>query len=153
MPPLMLDYIHQDAEALERTLAQNEPAVQHLVHQVRERGIQRIILSGMGSSDTAAQMALPVYLNHCPLPTWVLMSPDPINYYAPLVDDRALVIAISRSGERGAVLEVLRQANQRGALCVALTGTPDSLLAQEAQVRLVTQEGLEKSFPKTLSAL
>lgn len=153
MPSLMLDNIHQDAEALERTLAANETAVRRLAFQAGQRDIRRVILSGMGSSDTAAQMALPVYFNHFPLPVWAIASPDPLTYASPLVNEHTLLVLISRSGERGAVLDVLREATQRGAFCVAVTGSPNSLLAQESQYLLLTEEGPEKSFPKTKSVI
>ena len=78
------------------------------------------------------------------------MSAPELGYYAPrLVDVQTLVVVVSRSGERGAVVNALADSLQRGAFGVAVTGVADSLLAQTAQLTLLTAEGPEITFPKT----
>ena len=152
-PYQMIGYIHEGPEALRRTLEANEATVLSLAQRVREAGIQRIVLTGIGSSYTAAMMALPVFRYHCPLPTYVLSGPEAGYYASRLVDRTALVIAISRSGERGVVVHTLAEAVQRGALGVAVTAGADSLLAKKAHVALVTAEGREITWPKTKSVV
>jgi glucosamine--fructose-6-phosphate aminotransferase (isomerizing) len=149
----MIGYIHDGPGALQRTLEASEAAVLSLARSVREAGIQRIVLTGIGSSYTAAMMALPVFRFHCPQPTYVLSGPEAGYYASRLLDRQSLVIAISRSGERGVVVGTLADAVQRGALGVAVTAVTDSLLAQEAKVTLVTAEGPEVTWPKTKSVV
>jgi len=147
----MIEYIHEAPQALARTLETNEIPIQQLVENVRRRGIQRVLLTGLGSSYTSALMAAPLFYYHCPLPTRVLSSGE-IPYYAGCwIDERTLMVVISRSGERGLAVNALVDAVQRGALAVAITGVADSLLAEKGQSTLITVEGAEITFPKTKS--
>jgi glucosamine--fructose-6-phosphate aminotransferase (isomerizing) len=149
----MIGYIHEGPQALGRTLEATEQPVLALAARVRKSRVRRIFLTGIGSSYTAAMMALPVFRYHCRLPTHVLPGNE-LDYYASRwLDERALVIAVSRSGERGAVVDVLTQAVERGALGVAVTAAPQGLLAQKAHMALITAEGPESTWPKTKSVV
>jgi glucosamine 6-phosphate synthetase-like amidotransferase/phosphosugar isomerase protein len=68
-----------------------------------------------------------------------------------LVDKKSLVIAVSRSGERGWVVEALKKSIDRGAFGIAITGSKDNLLSQSAQITLETSEGPEITYTKTKS--
>ncbi len=149
----MIGYIHEGPAALQRTLDENEAAVQSIAEMVRRRKLRRVILSGVGSSYTAAVMAAPLFDNHCALPTVVVRSTDHGHYASRLIDEQALVVVVSRSGERDWVVNALRQAVERGAYGVAMTGVADSLLAQQGQLTLLTREGPEITFPKTKSVV
>jgi len=149
----MIKYIHEGPDALSRTLEANRAAVGTLSERVRETGLLRILVTGVGSSYTAATMALPTFRYHCALPTYVMPASEFPYYVSRLVDKRSLVIAVSRSGERGAVVDALSEAVRRGALGVGVTGAADSLLARKSQVALVTAEGAEITFPKTKSVI
>jgi len=149
----MIGYIHEGPSALQRTLDENEAAVQSLIETVRRRKLRRVILSGVGSSYTAAVMAAPLFHNLSALPTIVLHSTDHGHYASRLIDEHALVVVVSRSGERDWVVNALRQAVERGAYGVAMTGVADSLLAQQGQLTLLTSEGPEITFPKTKSVV
>ena len=60
----MIDYIHEGPEALRRTLEANERPVQDLAEAMARRGIERVILTGIGSSHTAMTMAAPLWAAH-----------------------------------------------------------------------------------------
>jgi len=149
----MIDYIHEGPQALGRTLESNETAIASLVATMRDRGIQRLILSGVGSSHTAAMMAYPLMRYHVPITVDVIPSTEFAYYGDRLLNPQTAVVVVSRSGERGWVVEAMDDARRRGALGVAMTGVADSLLAQHAQVTLLTAEGPEITFPKTKSVL
>ncbi len=149
----MIEYIHEGPDALSRTLNANRAAVRGLAERVRKAGVRRILVTGLGSSYTAAMMALPTFRYHCPFPTYVMPASEFPYYVSRLVDKRSLVIAVSRSGERGAVVDALSESVRRGALVVGVTGAADSLLALKSQVALVTSEGAEITFPKTKSVI
>ena len=149
----MIRYIHEGPVALEKTLRDNSAGVEELLGQIRERKISRIILSAVGSSYTAALIALPLFQYHCRIPTYVMSSPEINAYGERLVDKNTLIISISRSGERGWVVDSLKKAVELGALCVAITAVSDSLMASYANMALITSEGKEITFPKTKSVI
>jgi glucosamine--fructose-6-phosphate aminotransferase (isomerizing) len=147
----MLDYIHESPATLEKTLKVNQLKINEIVQMARERKVNKVVLSGLGSSYTAAMMSAPLFQQFCPFPTAVINSEE-TNYYSDRwIDRHSLVVVVSRSGERGAVIDTLNLANQKGALAVAVTGMADSLLAQNSKISLTTQEGAEITFPKTKS--
>ncbi len=152
-PYQMIGYIHEGPDALRRTLDANEAALEYITGQVRTAGIRRVILTGVGSSYTAPMMALPAFHYHCALPTYVMSGPEPGYYSSRWVNERTMVIAVSRSGERGVVVDTLDDARKRGAFAVAVTGVGESLLAKKADLALVTAEGPERSWPKTKSVV
>ncbi len=149
----MIDYIHEGADALRRTLNDNEPAVQSIAKQVADWSIKRVIVAGIGSSYTAAVMAGPLFSYHCALPSHIMAATELVHVADRLVNKEALVVIISRSGERKWVIDPLKEAVEREALGVAMTGSADSLLAQSGNVTLLTAEGPEITFPKTKSVI
>ncbi len=149
----MIGYIREGGEALQRTLDDNEEAIQSIVARVKADGIERVIIAGVGSSHTAAMMAAPIFRYHSALPVHVIAATEIGHYASRLVDRKALVVVVSRSGERSWVVDALRDAVERGAFGVAMTGVSDSLLAQNAQMVLLTGEGPEITFPKTKSVI
>jgi len=147
----MLNYIHESPATLEKTLQVNYKTIQEIGEKAREMKVNKVVLSGLGSSYTAAVMAAPIFQQYCPYPTAVINSEE-TNYYAERwIDGQSLVVVVSRSGERGAVIDTINLANQKGALAVAVTAVADSLLAQSSKLSLITQEGPEITFPKTKS--
>ena len=149
----MLDYIYQSPDALKRTLSSNEVKIERIASQVRERNIQRIIISGVGSSYTAGIIVAPVFMRVCLLPTYLLPSTEIAAYQPGLIDENTLIVAVSRSGERGWVVDSFCEAVRQGAMGVAITGNSEGLLAQNAPNLLVASEGPEASFPKTKSVV
>jgi glutamine---fructose-6-phosphate transaminase (isomerizing) len=149
----MLDYIYESPDALKRTLSSNEGKIERIASQVRERNIQRIIISGVGSSYTAGMITAPVFMRSCSLPTYILPSTEVAAYQPGLIDENTLIVAVSRSGERGWVVDSFCEAVRQGAMGVAITGNSEGLLAQNAPNLLVAGEGPEISFPKTKSVV
>jgi glucosamine--fructose-6-phosphate aminotransferase (isomerizing) len=149
----MLDYIHESPKALERTLQDIEKDIQAIAMKGHETGLERVVLSGVGSSYTSCLMAQPLFQVHCPMPVAVINSEESGYYAERWITDKSLVVVVSRSGERGAVIDTLKAAEEKGALGVAVTGVADSLLAQSARTALITREGPEITFPKTKSVI
>lgn len=149
----MIKYIEENSEALRRTLDNNETLVQNIVERIKLNQIQRLVVVGIGSSYTAAMIAAPAFQYYSSLPTFVLPSTELGHYATRLVDQHTMVIVVSRSGERGWVIDVLKDSIARGAFGVAVTGVADSLMAESAQMTLITGEGPEITFPKTKSVI
>jgi len=147
----MLDYIYESPAALYTTLAENESTLMAIMEECRNRQVDKIILTGLGSSYTAAAMAHPLFLVHSRHPALLINAEELGYYHQRWLDVRTLVVSVSRSGERGAVIDAMHMAKAAGALAVAVTGVADSLLAQSAEITLHTREGAEVAFPKTKS--
>jgi glucosamine--fructose-6-phosphate aminotransferase (isomerizing) len=149
----MLDYIHEAPAALARTLAANEAEILKIAARARSIGIRRVVISGVGSSYTAGMIAAPLFLRFSALPAFILPSTE-IGAFTPFpIDRETLLVAVSRSGERGWVVDSFIEAVRQGAMGVAVTGSAASLLAQNAPLVLVTGEGPEITFPKTKSVV
>ncbi len=130
----MIGYIHESPQALKDTLRENVSEVQKIVQLARSRRINKLVLSGLGSSYTSAMMALPLCQRFCELQTIVLQPNDIDLHLGRFIDAHTLIVMVSRSGERGGVVESLLEARKHGALGVAITGVADSLLAQNAEL-------------------
>jgi glucosamine--fructose-6-phosphate aminotransferase (isomerizing) len=115
--------------------------------------VDRIVVAGLGSSYTAAQMAAPLLRRFSAIPVFVLPATDLALFGSRIVNARSLVILVSRSGERGWIHAAREAASACGARCVAVTGVRNSALARSADAVLVTGEGPESAFPKTKSVL
>lgn len=150
---LMIGYIHENGAALNRTLEDNEASVRELAEWARSRTLERIILTGIGSSWTAIVAARLAYEKLVDIPTVALPATELPYYGQELVNERTLPIVVSRSGERGYVVSALQRMAGLGAETVAMTGVADSLLAQEADRALITGEGPEITYPKTKSVI
>jgi fructoselysine-6-P-deglycase FrlB-like protein len=146
----MLSYIKENGSALDRTLRQAQPSLDELAAEAYERDCKRVVLSGVGSSYTAAWAAKYAFDNLVGLPTYVLPSTE-LSYYPALFAPETLAVVLSRSGERRFVIDALDYAQKAGAFTVAVTGAAGSLMAQSAARVILTSEGPEASFPKTKS--
>jgi len=149
----MLEYIYQSPKALKDSLADNEAKIEKLAQHVRERGIKRVVISGVGSSYTAGMIAAPLFTRYCSLPAYIVPSTELAAYQSVWMNADTLIVAVSRSGERGWVVDSFRTAVQNGAMGVAITGNPEGLLAQSSPEVLLSSEGPEAVFPKTKSVM
>jgi len=149
----MLGYIYDNGGSLQRTLDANESEINKTIEMIRTEGIKQIVITGIGSSYTAAMMAAPLLRYHSIYPVHIIPSTE-LGYYAnQLINDKTLVISISRSGEREWVVNGLKLAVECGAKGIAMTGVADSLMSQAADVTWETREGPESAFPKTKSVI
>lgn len=146
----MRGYILDNGRALARTLLETEADILAVAGEAQRRGCRRVILSGFGSSFTAACAAKPAFDRFVDMPTLVLPTNE-LRYYPELVNEEALVAILSRSGERKWVIDGMAFADERNALTVAITGARDSLMAERASTTILTTEGPEITFPKTKS--
>ena len=106
------------------------------------KNTHRIIITGCGDSYVAAKAAVPAFKKfagafgfnvNCAAAIEVAryMEFDPRN------NPMTLVIGISASGGPARVVEVLRRANAKGCMTLAITNTPDSPVAKEAGAALI----------------
>jgi|SRR5450631_411615 len=69
------------------------------------------------------------------------------------VDTRAVVLAITQSGESSDTIDALRAARGRGQRALAICNVPDSTAAHEANAVLYTAAGPEIAIPATKSVM
>jgi glucosamine--fructose-6-phosphate aminotransferase (isomerizing) len=147
----MLDYIREQPAAVANTLRTCQPGLTELRDFVTSAQPRRVLIAGLGSSYTAAQIAAPALRTCLPVPSIITVASEAgVDRSLPL-DPETLVVLVSRSGERGGIVDALEAARQAGAPCVAVTAVGSSLLATDSDLVIVTGEGTESAYPKTKS--
>jgi glucosamine--fructose-6-phosphate aminotransferase (isomerizing) len=149
----MLDYIREQPESVANTRRVCRPGIAELQQIWAGMPPKHVIVAGLGSSYTAAQMASPLLRRCLPVPTSVTVATEVgVDLGLPLGPD-TLVVLVSRSGERGGIVDAQLAARRAGATCVAVTAVESSLLGQGADVVIVTGEGPESTYAKTKSVI
>lgn len=151
------DILHQP-NALEDTLAGlgTSKPLTDIAARLNKGNFQRVVLTGMGSSFHALH---PLNLELIGMGHTALMveTSELVHYKSRFFDPKTLVIAVSQSGESAEMLRLV-QANHKRCAVIAVTNTPDSMLAQHADAAVVTRAGLEfsvscKTYVAALMAL
>ena len=106
------------------------------VERLREAGVRRLVLVGCGDSSFACQAAALALNRHSGLAARWEHALDFARYSVRYEPEGTAVIAVSFSGKTGRTIEAAHQARAFGHLVVALTGKPDSSLAQAADLIL-----------------
>lgn len=117
---------------------------------------ERLVLTGMGSSFFALHPLALETAEHGWSPLLIETS-ELIHYYPLLLNATTLVVAVSQSGQSAETLRLLER-NGSGQTVIAVTNTPESPLAKNANVALLTNAGDEfsvscKTYVAGLSAL
>jgi glucosamine--fructose-6-phosphate aminotransferase (isomerizing) len=149
----MLEYIREQPQAVAKTRRVCQPGIVELQRMWDRKPPKHVIVAGLGSSYTAAQMASPLLRRCLPVPTSVTVATEVgVDLGLPLGPD-TLVVLVSRSGERGGIVDAQLAARRAGATCAAVTAVESSLLGQGADVVIVTGEGPESTYAKTKSVI
>lgn len=145
----MLEEIHEQPEALERTLRHALPALRRLARDFERSRPKLIVLAARGTSDNAAQFGRYLLEITTGIPV-SMAAPSIFTLYEARVDLRdALVVAVSQSGESTDTILVLERAKQQGALNVGITNEKTSTLARRADHVLLVRAGKEQSVAAT----
>lgn len=114
------------------------------VHQLLSaKKVDRLVVTGMGSSYFGLH---PLVLetaesNWAPL---LIETSELVHYYPRLLHASTLVVAVSQSGQSAETLRLLAQ-NTSGHTVIAVTNTPESPLAKQADAAVITSAGSEYS--------
>jgi glucosamine--fructose-6-phosphate aminotransferase (isomerizing) len=119
------------SKALQETLTKGRPEFEALVRQTRW-GEGPVYLIGSGASQWVGLAGAYGFESLTGWPAIARSALDFTAYATTALARRAVVIAISRSGESNEILEAASAARARGAAILALTGKPDSPLAKTA---------------------
>ncbi|MDM7922681.1 MAG: SIS domain-containing protein [Pyrinomonadaceae bacterium] len=146
---LMLQEIHEQPDALERTIVAEREKVTRIGDFIRQSDIDLIVLVARGSSDNASLFGRYLLEVTTGIPV-SLSAPSVFTLYgAKLRLKRALVIGVSQSGEGTDINLVLDRAKEAGAFTLAITNEPESTMAKIAHEALVIHAGREKSVAAT----
>ncbi len=144
--------------ALETTLGSLEDSkeLNRLVARLRTGKFRTVVLTGMGSSFHALH---PLHLKLIDDGQTAIMveTSELVHYKSRLFDPKTLIVAVSQSGQSAEVVRLL-QINAGKSAILAITNTPASPLATEADATILTQAGKEfsvscKTYVAALMAL
>lgn len=146
---LMLQEIHQQPDAIRRTMEENAAQVAALCEEIQRREIRLVTIAGRGTSDHAALLGRYLFEVLTGIPV-SLSAGSVLTMYGtwPRVDS-SLVIGISQSGEAREVIEALQRSREMGALTLGITNSVDSGLANTAEHVLLLHAGAERSVAAT----
>jgi glucosamine--fructose-6-phosphate aminotransferase (isomerizing) len=145
--------LREQPAALARLLDREAAAALALGRRLAGGDVRLVVIAARGSSDNAARYAKYLVGAHNRLPV-ALATPSLYGLYRrPPRLDGALVIGISQSGVSPDVVGVLAEARAQGRPTVAVTNTPGSPLAAEAEHLLAMHAGEERAVAATKSYL
>jgi glucosamine--fructose-6-phosphate aminotransferase (isomerizing) len=158
----MLKEIHEQSTAVADTLApwlDRDVTMPDLgIDEERLRKVRRVMILGCGTSYHAGLAGRIALERWAQVPVEVDLASE-FRYREPLLEEDALVIGITQSGETADTLAAMRLARKRGATVVALTNVAGSQATQDADGVLLTQAGIEigvaatKTFVAQVAAL
>ena len=144
--------------ALEDTLAGlKEPeTLRELAARLRKGDFETVVLTGMGSSFHALHPLQLELIDHG-FTAMMVETSELIHYMGRLFDPKTLIVAVSQSGESAELVRLL-EINGRKSPMIAVTNTPGSPLATQADATILTQAGKEfsvscKTYVSALMAL
>ncbi|WXG43454.1 MAG: SIS domain-containing protein [Promethearchaeati archaeon SRVP18_Atabeyarchaeia-1] len=145
----MLKEIHEQPEAIMRTLQKSAPEAREFVELYPLKNFDLIYITGSGTSyhaGLAGQYAMASITK-----TFMSVIPSSeFRYWVPRSPGkRSMVFAVSQSGESADVLSAATAARENGSTVVAITNTPGSSLTRLAHSTVHTYAGEEKAVTAT----
>jgi glucosamine--fructose-6-phosphate aminotransferase (isomerizing) len=146
---LMRQEIQQQPDVAQTLLDQEGSRARRIAAELRAKAPRYVVLAARGSSDNAARYGNYVFGSLLGLPV-ALATPSLYTLYArPPRLQEGLVIGISQSGQSEDIVAVLAEGRRQGVPTLAITNSPDSPLAAQADYILETHAGEERSVAAT----
>ena len=132
---------------LEETLAQLEvsESLQRLAGGLKEGKFEKVVLTGMGSSFHALHPLNIQLIDHGFTAVMVETS-ELLHYQNRLFDPKTLIVAVSQSGQSAEVVRLLDINDGRSSV-IAVTNTPGSPLAEQADATILSRRAKNFRFP------
>jgi glucosamine--fructose-6-phosphate aminotransferase (isomerizing) len=153
-----LSDILSQPQALEDTLAglSVSKPLEDLAKKLSRGKFQRVVLTGMGSSFHALH-PLNLELISEGFTSIMVETSELVHYTKRFFDPKTLIVAVSQSGQSAEMVRLI-EVNRRHSAVIAVTNTPESPLAQNADVAVLTHAGREfsvscKTYVSALMAL
>jgi len=136
-------------KVLSRLLSTRLDDVLRMAREIGRLDFEFVFLAARGTSDNAGLYAKYLWGIRNQLPV-ALAAPSMFSLYqSPPRLRRALVVAISQSGQSPDIVAVLQEGRRQGAVTLAVTDDVDSPLALAAEFVVHTDTGTEKSVAAT----
>jgi glucosamine--fructose-6-phosphate aminotransferase (isomerizing) len=146
---LLHEEIHQQPSVIQALLDQETERARTIAAALKTTEPRYVVLAARGSSDNAARYGNYIFGSLLRLPV-ALATPSLYTLYArPPRLREALLIGISQSGQSDDIVAVLAEGRRQGAPTLAITNSPDSPLAAQADYVLETHAGEERSVAAT----
>lgn len=152
-PHFMLKEIHEQPEAMKNTILPRinkglpDFSEDHIPDHIFE-GCNRVHIVACGTAMHAGMVARAVMEPLLRIPVAVSIASE-FRYETPLIDEQALVIIISQSGETIDTLAALRLARQYGSATLAIVNVKGSTIARESDYVMYTHAGPEIAVAST----
>lgn len=141
--------INEQPEILKKLLHESLSKAEELCEEIKKRKINFVYIAGRGTSDNAGVYLKYILETYAEMPV-ALAAPSVITLYHGKPDLKdCLVIGISQSGEALDVMEVIKLANEQGAVTLTITNYDKSPLAVLAKYHFNCLAGEEKSVAAT----
>ncbi|MBR5192430.1 MAG: SIS domain-containing protein [Clostridia bacterium] len=148
---LMWQEINQTPEIMAEILETNKYMMEGLVSTIKKNKATNFVGVARGSSNNALTYFKYV-LEYMSTYTVGLSAPSIITLYHGKINfANSVVIACSQSGTAEDVIEVIKKANEQGAITIAVTSNKESPLAKCAKFPLLNCCGVENSLVATKS--
>ena len=141
--------IREQPAVVSQFLQQEQATIAALAKAIQQQGVTHVVIAARGTSDNAGRYAKYVLGAFNGLQV-ALATPSLFSLYQrPIQFKNALVLGISQSGQSPDIVAVLAEARRQGQLTAAITNTPNSPLAQEADFVINLHAGAEKAVAAT----
>ena len=145
----MLREIHEQPQALEKTLKGEAKNIRALAARINDMGPRFIMLVARGTSDNAATYAKYLLEGVNGIPC-LLAAPSLITVYRRRIDLKgSVVLGISQSGEGTDINQVLAHGRSQGALTVGITNSAKSAITEMSDAVIRLRAGREKALAAT----
>lgn len=141
--------IAEQPSVIQRLITEGMTDTQTVVNVIKAFDPAYVCIAARGTSDNAGRYAQYLFGNALRLPVMLATPSLHTIYGTPPNLGKALVIGISQSGRAEDVRQVLQDANEQGALTVAITNFDDSPMAQTASHHLALRAEQEFSVAAT----
>ncbi|MEW6566683.1 MAG: SIS domain-containing protein [Chloroflexota bacterium] len=145
----MRDEILEQPAVIQALIDVEAERVRAMAASLSRLDLRYVVIAARGSSDNAARFGQYAFGSLLGLQV-ALATPSLFTLYnRPPQLRQALVIGISQSGQSEDIVAVLAEARRQGAASLAITNSPDSPLAAQAEYLIETHAGIERSLPAT----
>ena len=145
----MWEEILEQPEVLKKAVNTNVAVIDELIADLRTRDISTVIIAARGTSDHAAVYAKYAIETLIGIPV-SLAAPSIFTMYNKNLNMKnCFVIGISQSGKAADAIEVVKAAQEQGAVTMSVTNFVDSPLAQTSKYHLFCDTSVEKSVAAT----
>ena len=152
-PHFMLKEIYEQPDTLERTIM---PRVKDGMPDFTEDGIpdevlekvKRVVVVACGTAMHAGMVGAKLIESRLRIPVQVEIASE-FRYKNPIIDEEALTIILSQSGETTDTLEAMKIAKANGSKTISIVNVKGSTIARESDFVLYTHAGPEIAVAST----